>query len=62
MVAPSRWPAFAYERFDLPRARIHVVPLGIDPALLRPDAAARRSTRETLGIENVFVYLWVANS
>ena len=57
VIAPSRWSALAYERFGLPRERIHVVPLGIDPAMMRPDAAARNATRAALGLQNGFVYL-----
>ncbi|TMG92202.1 MAG: glycosyltransferase family 4 protein [Betaproteobacteria bacterium] len=59
MVTPSRWSALAYERFGLPRERIHVVPHGIDPAVVRPDAAARNAAREALGLRDAFVYLSV---
>jgi glycosyltransferase involved in cell wall biosynthesis len=59
MVTPSRWSALAYERFGLPRERIHVVPHGIDPAVVRPDAAARSAAREELGLRDAFVYLSV---
>jgi glycosyltransferase involved in cell wall biosynthesis len=57
VVTPSRWSALAYERFGLPRERIHVVPHGVDPAVLRPDAAVRNATREALGLRDAFVYL-----
>ena len=59
MVTPSRWSALAYERFGLPCERIHVVPHGIDPAVLRPDAAARHAAREALGLRDAFIYLSV---
>src|SRR5437867_7479288 len=59
MVTPSRWSALAYERFWLPRERIHVVPHGIDPTVLRPDPAARDATRGALGLRDAFVYLSV---
>src|SRR5262249_17743817 len=35
IIAPSHWSALAYERFGLPRERVHVVPHGVDPALFR---------------------------
>lgn len=59
VVTPSRWPALAYERFGIPGERIHIVPLGVDPAVFRPDAAARRATREALGLQDAFIYLSV---
>ena len=59
VVTPSQWPALAYERFGVPRDRIHVVPLGIDPAVFCPDAAARKATREALGLQDAFIYLSV---
>jgi glycosyltransferase involved in cell wall biosynthesis len=59
VVTPSRWSALAYERFGLPRERIHVVPHGIDPTVLHPDAAARGAAREALGLRDAFVYLSV---
>ena len=59
VVSPSRWSALAYERFGIPPERVHVVPLGVDPALFRPDATSRRATREALGLEHAFIYLSV---
>jgi glycosyltransferase involved in cell wall biosynthesis len=59
VVTPSRWSALGYERFGFAPERIHVVPHGIDPEVLRPDAAARNATRETLGLRDAFVYLSV---
>ena len=59
VVTPSRWSALAYERFGLPRERIHVVPHGIDPAVVRPDGTARNAAREALGLRDAFVYLSV---
>jgi len=58
IVAPSHWPALAYERFGLPRERIHVVPHGVDPNLFRPDPVARQTARETLGLQDAFIYLF----
>lgn len=58
IVTPSHWPALAYERFGLPRERIHVVPHGVDPVLFRPDPAARQVARESLGLNDAFVYLF----
>jgi len=58
IVAPSHWPALAYERFGLPRERIHVVPHGIDPRLHRPDPEARQTARHALGLQDAFVYLF----
>jgi glycosyltransferase involved in cell wall biosynthesis len=57
IVAPSRWSALAYERFGLPPERLHVVPHGVDPEILRPDPEARSSTRAALGVQHALVYL-----
>ena len=57
VVTPSRWAAAAYRRFGFADARIHVVPHGIDPAIFRPDEAARLATRRTLGIDAEFLFL-----
>ena len=57
IVAPSRWPALAYERFGMAPERIHVVPHGIDPTIFCPDPAARQTARKTLGLQDEFVYL-----
>ncbi|MEP6998413.1 MAG: glycosyltransferase family 4 protein [Betaproteobacteria bacterium] len=51
VVTPSRWCALAYERFGLAPARIHVVPHGVDPGVLCPDAGRRSAARAALGIE-----------
>ena len=59
VVTPSRWPALAFERFGLASERVHVVPHGVDPTVFRPDAAARKTMRETLGVQDAFVYLSV---
>jgi len=59
VVAPSRWTALAFERFGLPAERIHVVPHGIDPAVLHPDEASRTSIREQLGLQDHCVFLSV---
>jgi glycosyltransferase involved in cell wall biosynthesis len=58
VMTPSRWSALAFERFGLPRERIHVVPHGIDPAMFRPDAPSRVATRHELGLApDTFVFL-----
>ena len=57
IVAPSQWPALAYERFGLPRERIHVVAHGVDPTIFRPDPAARQAARQALGLQDAFVYM-----
>jgi hypothetical protein len=44
-LTPSRWGALAFERFGIARDRVHVVPHGIDPAVLFPDAPARERSR-----------------
>ncbi len=59
VVTPSRWTAVAYERFGFPGERIHIVPHGIDPSIFRPDEAARRATRQALGVEESFLYVSV---
>jgi hypothetical protein len=59
VVTPSRWTALAFERFGMPAQRIHVVPHGIDPAVLRPDAESRIAVRKSMGLEDHFVYLSV---
>jgi glycosyltransferase involved in cell wall biosynthesis len=59
IVTPSRWPALAFERFGMAPERIHVVPHGVDPAVFRPDPAARQTARERLGLQDAFVYLSV---
>jgi glycosyltransferase involved in cell wall biosynthesis len=51
IVTPSRWCALAYERFGIAPERIHVVPHGVDPRILGPDAARRAAARAKLGIE-----------
>lgn len=58
IVTPSHWCALAYERFGLARKRIHVVPHGVDPHVLRADAGGRAAARLALGIgdrEQVFL-------
>ena len=57
VIAPSHWPALAYERFGISRDRIHVVPHGIDPAVFRPDPSTRSATRQALGLKDAFIYL-----
>lgn len=49
VLTPSRWSAMAFERFGVPRERIHVVPHGVDPRVFRPDASNRAAMRNRLG-------------
>ncbi len=56
-LTPSDWAATAYRRFGLPEERIHVVPLGIDPRIFRPDEARRAAMRKELGVDDQFVFL-----
>ncbi|MEO5700777.1 MAG: glycosyltransferase family 4 protein [Casimicrobiaceae bacterium] len=57
IVTPSHWTAVAYERFGFGRERIHVVPHGIDPALVHPDPASRGAVRTALGIDDDFAFM-----
>jgi glycosyltransferase involved in cell wall biosynthesis len=59
VLTPSRWAAMAYQRFGFTEGRIHVVPHGFDPRLLHPDPAAREAMRQSLGVEDRFVFLHV---
>ena len=59
VVTPSHWAALAFERFGFPAGRIHVVPHGIDPAVLRPDDVSRAATRNELGLQGHFCFLSV---
>ena len=59
VVAPSRWAALAFERFGLPPERIHVVPHGIDPAVMHPDEQDRTVVRSALGVQEHFVFMAV---
>lgn len=52
IVTPSRWCALAYERFGIAPARIHVVPHGIDPDLVGPDAGRRAAARTALQLDD----------
>ncbi|HEX3631599.1 MAG TPA: glycosyltransferase family 4 protein [Casimicrobiaceae bacterium] len=56
-LTPSRWTAVAFERFGVPLNRIHVVPLGFDPEVFRPDQTRRLAMRNKLGIGEDFVFL-----
>jgi glycosyltransferase involved in cell wall biosynthesis len=51
IVTPSRWCALAYERFGIDAPRIHVVPHGIDPAVLRADPPRRAAARAALRLD-----------
>ncbi len=44
------WTALAFERFGIPFERIHVIPLGFDPAHFHPDDASRAAMRARLGV------------
>jgi glycosyltransferase involved in cell wall biosynthesis len=57
VVAPSRWAALAFERFGLAPERIHVVPHGIDPAVMYPDEEDRVAVRSALGVQNDVVFI-----
>jgi glycosyltransferase involved in cell wall biosynthesis len=59
MLVPSRWAAEAYLRFGIAAERVHVVPHGVDPRILRLDEARRNASREKLGLGNRFVFLCV---
>jgi glycosyltransferase involved in cell wall biosynthesis len=59
VVTPSRWTALAYERFGFDALRVHVVPHGIDPAIVHPDEASRAAIRKALGLQDAFVFLCV---
>jgi glycosyltransferase involved in cell wall biosynthesis len=52
IVTPSHWCVPAYQRFGIPLSRIHVVPHGIDPEVLRADATSRAAARAALHIED----------
>ena len=56
-LTPSRWAAAAFERFGLPAERVHVVPLGFDARVFRPDEARRAAARRELGLDGRFVLL-----
>jgi glycosyltransferase involved in cell wall biosynthesis len=58
-VSPSRWAALAFERFGLPPERIHVVPHGIDPAVMHPDEEDRAAVRKALGVQHHVVFIAV---
>ncbi|HZQ62965.1 MAG TPA: glycosyltransferase family 4 protein [Casimicrobiaceae bacterium] len=57
VLTPSRWTAAAYERFGFAPARIHVVPHGIDPKVIHPDAQSRAVARAAVGIRDEFVFM-----
>jgi glycosyltransferase involved in cell wall biosynthesis len=59
VVAPSRWAALAFERFGLPPERIHVVPHGIDPAVMHPDEEDRTAVRKALGTQDHVAFIAV---
>jgi glycosyltransferase involved in cell wall biosynthesis len=56
-LTPSRWTAVAFERFGVPLNRIHVVPLGFDQQVFRPDESKRLAMRSRLGIGKHFAFL-----
>jgi len=58
VLTPTRWTAAAYERFGIPVERIHIVPLGFDPAFFHPDDKRRAMTRARLGAtDDNFVFV-----
>ncbi|MDQ6621007.1 MAG: glycosyltransferase family 4 protein [Pseudomonadota bacterium] len=59
VLTPSRWTAAAYERFGFEPHRIHVVPHGVDPAVVRPEAADREVARQAMGLGDAFVFMSV---
>jgi glycosyltransferase involved in cell wall biosynthesis len=59
VLTPSRWTAEAYLRFGIPPARVHVVPHGVDPWLLRPQEEWRERARRELGLTDAFVFMSV---
>lgn len=59
VLTPSRWTAQGYLRFGIPAERVHVVPHGVDPRLLRPQEERRQRVRRELGLANAFVIMSV---
>lgn len=59
VITPSRWTALAYHRFGFPADRVHVVPHGIDPRIVQPDATSRSASRKALGVSHCFVFMSV---
>ena len=57
VVTPSRWTAAAYERFGFDAQRVHVVPHGVDPDVMRPDEHARIAARQALKADDAFVFM-----
>lgn len=57
IVTPSHWTALAYRRFGFEDDRIHVVPHGIDPAVMHPDETNRAAARTALGVQDDFVFV-----
>ena len=58
IITPSGWCALAYQRFGVAPARIHVVPHGVDPAIVGPDPVRRAAARAALKLgaeERVFL-------
>ncbi|MEO5350348.1 MAG: glycosyltransferase family 4 protein [Magnetococcus sp. YQC-3] len=48
----STWSATGFLKVGFPQERVHVVPLGFDPELFRPDEQSRRATRQRLGFRD----------
>lgn len=57
VLTPSRWTATAYERFGFERERVHVVPHGIDPRIIHPDAQNRAAARASMRFDDEFVFM-----
>jgi glycosyltransferase involved in cell wall biosynthesis len=59
VLTPSHWTAQGYLRFGIPAERVHVVPHGVDPRLLRPQEEWRRRARREFGLARAFVIMSV---
>jgi glycosyltransferase involved in cell wall biosynthesis len=59
VITPSHWTAEAYLRFGIAPERVHVVPHGVDPRVMHPDAARRADMRKQLGVADAFAFISV---
>jgi glycosyltransferase involved in cell wall biosynthesis len=61
IITPSQWAAAGFIACGAPRAKVKVVPCGVDPATFHPlDGPAREAARKRLGWEGRFVVLNVS--
>jgi glycosyltransferase involved in cell wall biosynthesis len=61
IIAPSHWAAAGFIACGAPRAKVKVVPCGVDPAIFHPlDEPAREAARKRLGWEGRFIALNVS--